>query len=670
MIRGARPSPALFASLAALVLSTVVSPAAEGDAPGAESVFYLSPGGDDRWTGRASAPLADGSDGPLASFEAARDAARATAGRDRIVVRGGDYRLRATVAFDERDAGLAITAAEGEFPVLFGGIEAEGWREVGEGGWTARIDLTDGVGVHDLFVDGQRQHAARHPNAPVDGDPRRGWLFVRPPTPDEEPLGNAQFRANTGDLPHLEDPGGVVAHVVGGPIPGMQWASDTLPVQSIDRDQGIVRVGGTGYFFTGTGSRYFLAGAEAFLDAPGEWWFDDRAGLLHYIARPGVSPPRTRVTVALLPTFLRFTGADDVLVSGLEFREGAPEGSGKHGTHMRGFGAVRLEGSDRARIVGNRFENVGVAIHVSESAGVSIAHNEIAHVAGNAIYFGTEYGTFGRSDDGEIIGNRIRDVGEVYFESAGVWFQAADRLRVAHNTIEGAAQFGIAGGSLWGDEDASHHVAIEHNTVRGANRLTADGGAIKMIGAQATPLRSVIRYNVVTGTDQLMARPEGGFWPPRFEDTQAWPSPISWAIYLDGRASGVSIIGNWLDRNVAGIGINGGWSNVVRRNVILGGAGCAFRVDDATGRGWRPDWIEANRIEENFARIERTDGCAVDVNAPGHGSGYVRFADNRFTGALGPRSFRGVEPPDGARRPLALGELARRLAARLAGIAP
>ncbi|WP_375686971.1 right-handed parallel beta-helix repeat-containing protein [Pseudooceanicola sp. LIPI14-2-Ac024] len=593
---------------------------------------YVSPHGDDGWSGRRPDPLPDRSDGPKASFEAARDATRDRLGPNRIIVRGGRYTLRAPVVFDARDAGLSIVAAEGERPVIFGGAVVEGWVPEGDGRWSAPVDPGAGSRVRALFRDGVPQTEARHPDRPVDGDPRKGWLFVAPPDDSQSWTGNTRFETRPGDLPPLDDLAGVTAHVVGGFFPGTQWGSDTLPVTAIDAATGVVRTEGTNYFFTGVGSRYFLAGAEAFLDAPGEWWFDAAAGRIHYIPEPGSSPEGARMIAAHLPTFFRFSGASDIVVRGLELREGAPEGTGKVGTDTRGYGAIRLEGVQRALIAGNRLEHVGVGIHVAESADVVISDNDISHVAGNGIYFGTRYGTFGRSDRGAILCNRIHDVGRVYFEGAGITFQAVEHLRVMHNEIAGAAQFAIAGGSIWEAQDASRHIVIEHNVIRDANRLTSDGGAIKLMGTQSTPLHASVSYNVITGTDQLMARPDGTFWPARYENVDEWPSPISWAIYLDGRASGVSVIGNRLDRNVAGIGINGGWSNVVRDNVILGGAGDAFRIDDATGRDWRPDWAEPNRIEDNFVRVDRPDGRAVDIHTPGHGDTFVRFSGNAFEG--------------------------------------
>ncbi|WAJ27947.1 right-handed parallel beta-helix repeat-containing protein [Antarcticirhabdus aurantiaca] len=600
-------------------------------APPAILRIFVSPSGSDAGSGEQTAPVA--------TLEAARDIARAHPGPDEIVLRGGDYHLSRPVLLDAADSGLRIVAAAGERPILHGGPRLSRWRREGEGLWSAELPSSGDSPVADLFVGGKRQVQARYPNADRAEDGRGGWLFAAPQAPGPDGIGKRQFRFRAGDLPPIEGVGGLVAHIVGGGSPGMQWGSDTLPVTAIDRRSRTVHTEGTDYFQTGEGSRYFLSGRREFLDAPGEWWFDAAARRLLYRPRSDTFDG-TAAVAGILPTLLQVEGASDVTISGLGFENGAPQGTGKFGTDTRGGGAIRLERADRARLLDNSFENLGVAIHVAESADVLIDNNEISGTAGNAIYLGTSWGSFGRSDRAVITNNRIADVGRDYFESAAIWFQAADDVRIAHNLIERTAQFGIAGGSIWGAQDACHRSLIEFNVVRDANRRTGDGGAIKLMGAQGDRQDSIIRHNLVGGTDQLMNRPDGTFWPPRYENTEEWPGPISWAIYLDGRASGVAITGNLLRGNVAGIGINGGWSNLVSGNVVADGTGAAFRFDDATGRGWRPDLAAPNRVERNVVLAASGADRVVDIHAPDHGSTFVAFADNLYWGALGPKSFR------------------------------
>ena len=631
-------SPTRLAKLNGTSFSDVLS-----SSTGGRTIFYVSPDGKDSWSGLLPAANQQGGDGPFASIERARDAAREKGGTNTIALGKGDYYLTQPIAFDARDAGLILTARCDEAPILHGGLRVDNFAQQADGRWTAPLKLPPDEGVGDLFVNGIRQTKARFPNAPADGDLRKGWLFAakcQPPIDVSE--GNTRFCFHAGDLPAVDDITGLVADIVGGYRPGSQWGNDTLPVVSIDGAGRTVYTEGTSYFFTAEGSRYFLAGAKALLDAPGEWWYDLVAGQLHYIPADQ-SLPNSTVVAGILPTFFKLDGANGMVVSGLEFRDGAPEGSGKFYTETRGFGAIRIEHADGVKIVGNSIGNVGVGIHVTESKDVLIAANVIADVAGNGVYVGTNYGTFGKSNGARILSNHIHDIGKVYIETAGIWFQAADNVRIADNLIENAAQFGIAGGSLWGSNDAVYNAVIEHNVIRNANQQTADGGAIKMMGEQGDPLNSTIRSNFVTGTGHLMNRADGTFWPPGYENTREWPSPISWAIYTDGKASGLRIEGNTLSGNVAAIGINGGWSNLVAGNVITHGSGAAFRVDDGTGRGWRPTWARPNRIEENVVSVDSDSGIVAYVNAPDLGLGFVQFARNRYSGNLNSQSFR-IDP--------------------------
>ncbi|RAZ82562.1 nitrous oxide reductase family maturation protein NosD [Cereibacter johrii] len=637
--------PLLCALCGAAAAGDCPAPADTAEALRGREVIYLAPDGRDDWSGRFAAPLPDGSDGPVASLTAARDAARELGRPATLALRGGDYRILDPVAFDARDSGLRIVAVPGERPVLHGGPALGDWQEEPGGIWSAPLDPGPGRAVLGLFLDGKRQIPARFPNLPAGATPRDGWLFADRPLPEMEL--NHQIRIRPADLPAFAHPEGLSVHVVGGLVPGMQWGSDILPVLSVDPRNRILDTGGTGYFFTGEGSRYFLEGVRELLDAPGEWWHDAAAARLLY-RPPGTDPAQHRLGAATLATFLEISGAQDLQVTGLEFRDAAILGTGKFGTDMRSYGAIRLARADRARISGNRFENVGVAIHVTESRDVLLSANDIAHAAGNGIYVGTSWGSFGRSDGVRITGNRIRDVGEVFFESAGIWLQASDGFRIEGNLIAGAAQFGISAGSLWGAEDASHDGLIRGNILRDTNRQTADGGAIKLMGAQMDRQRIAVEGNLVTGTDALMNRPDGSFWPPRHEDPADWPGPISWAIYLDERASGNRIAGNLLIGNVTGIGINGGWANEVTGNVIRDGTASAFRIDDATGRAWHPDWAAPNRIEDNTVVTDRAETPMAHVHAPAHGAAFVQIGANRLlaeTGAAAPAEPTPPLPP-------------------------
>ncbi len=161
--------------------------------PAASATFYVSPHGNDAWTGMVPSPTADGNDGPFASVTHARDAIRQLKARQgrplapiTVEIRGGTYYLNETITFTARDSGtrespISYVAYKGERPLFCAGRAITGWRpyrgniqrvfipEVKSGEWYFR----------SLFVNGERVVRARYPNV-VPSDPyRKGFLYAR-----------------------------------------------------------------------------------------------------------------------------------------------------------------------------------------------------------------------------------------------------------------------------------------------------------------------------------------------------------------------------------------------------------------------------------------------------------------------------------------------------------
>ena len=155
--------------------------------------LYVSPAGNDAWSGALAEPEPGGTAGPLASMAGARDAIRrlrdggAPAQPIEVRIRGGLYRPPAPIVFEPQDSGtelcpVAYVAYPGETPVLSGGVPIHGftpWK-----GQVLRADLPAGLGEPDgfrsLFVAGERQIRARYPNVDPTDPHRKGFLYVRP----------------------------------------------------------------------------------------------------------------------------------------------------------------------------------------------------------------------------------------------------------------------------------------------------------------------------------------------------------------------------------------------------------------------------------------------------------------------------------------------------------
>jgi len=163
-------------------------------AAGRAATIYVSPAGNDAWSGTLEAPNAEKSDGPLASIAKARDAIRrlkarpeGLAGPVRVLVRGGTYYLSQTIAFGPGDSGtseapISYAAYPGEKPVLCGGRKITGWEPYrGEIQSVALPDVRHSAWqFRSLFANGRRQIRARAPNFDRSDPYRKGFFYAAP----------------------------------------------------------------------------------------------------------------------------------------------------------------------------------------------------------------------------------------------------------------------------------------------------------------------------------------------------------------------------------------------------------------------------------------------------------------------------------------------------------
>jgi hypothetical protein len=141
-------------------------------------IIYVSPSGNDKWSGAISAANREKSDGPIATLTEARNRIRklketSTSINKPITVylRNGVYRLSETFELNWQDSGspnapIVYCAYPGEKPIISGGMRAEGWKKQENGLFVAEIpDVASGkLYFNQLFVNGERRTRARSPN--------------------------------------------------------------------------------------------------------------------------------------------------------------------------------------------------------------------------------------------------------------------------------------------------------------------------------------------------------------------------------------------------------------------------------------------------------------------------------------------------------------------------
>lgn len=165
----------------------VLLPVAAGAAP---LRFYVSPQGDDSWSGRLERPNARRTDGPFATLQRAQKAVRELKSRGlrqpvEVVVGQGTYYLQEPLVFTPEDSGtshlpVAYRAARGARVVLSGGVPLSGWRKAGNNLWSIPVPETASTGEPPrlLRLGDRWAIRARHPNFDPQTPRTGGWLFA------------------------------------------------------------------------------------------------------------------------------------------------------------------------------------------------------------------------------------------------------------------------------------------------------------------------------------------------------------------------------------------------------------------------------------------------------------------------------------------------------------
>src|SRR5208282_5366868 len=404
--------------------------------------LYVSPAGNDAWSGKLAEPNPAKTDGPFATLVRARDAIRVMqAGKPlhkpvTVYVRGGVYTLSAPLVFLPEDSGTAkcpitYAAYPGEKVVLSGGRTITGWKKSAASRqdnhpdlWTTQVPgaKEEGWYFHQLFVDGQRRQRARSPN---EGFYHADGIFQ---------AGNpARFKFHPGNIHAAWVEQGDVEVV------GLEkWAEFRMPLKAVDTATNTATLSTQRQEYgDDKDARYWVENAADALDAPGEWFLDRRSGTLSYLALPGEDVSRAEFVAPFLPQLIRLEGKErtsefvhDLTLRGLTFAHTdwslPPKGYVDLQAAFDIPAAVELRRARHCRIERCTFVHLGqYALQIWKgSHDNEVMGSEMTDLGAGGVKVGGSFlpETQELATSGTLVsGNHIHDIGIVYPAAVGVW---------------------------------------------------------------------------------------------------------------------------------------------------------------------------------------------------------------------------------------------------------
>ncbi|MEX0332211.1 MAG: right-handed parallel beta-helix repeat-containing protein [Puniceicoccaceae bacterium] len=596
----------------------------------ATRVLFISPTGNDAWSGQLAEPSPDHSDGPLASLAAAQSIVRAwiadqSRPREDIIIslREGIYPLSETLELGMHDSGIGpapVTwqAFPGEVVTLHGGTRLSGFKRLDKTGLESRIptefqgkvfvinlkqleadypskvarrvwyDL-DKPGPLELYYEDELMTPARYPN--------KGWVTVTDvPQDDGEPVIEGHHAdKRVGKVPTGRHYGAItyedprpetwsdISNVWLHGYWTWDWAESTQRIESIDPSTRRINIAPPHhrYGYT-TGQRYYYFNIPEELDSPGEWYLDRESGYLFFWP-----PDEDFSGEVVLSRFdkpaVRIDEASNLTIRGLTF------------AYSRGPG-IWITDSEHVTIEDCRFHSLGgrpVTIEGGRNCGVT--GGEFTELSTGAILIdGGNRKTLEPSNH-FIINNHVHDFSKVYRTNhPGIRFFGVGQ-RVAHNLLHDAPHIAM----LFKGND---HL-IEYNEIHDIAKETGDVGAI-YIGRDYTSRGSIIRYNYLHHLHG-----------PGLHGVRA--------VYLDDFSSGIVVFGNVFYKAGRAAFIGGGRNNRIQNNLFIE---CEPSVQvDGRGLSWANHHFDEDH--SHYATTLRDFMAAANVTEPPYSTRYPELQE-------------------------------------------
>ena len=535
--------------------------------------FYVSPQGSDFNKGTFESPFA--------SVEAAKNAVRRLKSSNggllpadvTVYLRGGVYPIYQTISFTEEDSGtnghvVTYCAYRDEVPHLVGTKRIfNKWTKGENGVW---ISTTTPMGNYDMqsLSDGNGMVgiSARFPD--------EGYLSAKKVYNPSNSNGSlSSFAIRTEDnVPEISDTSSLFVSIWPNGPGWHNWENRVESVKSIESgsDGRIVNFyGDISSTAINNGARYYLRGAEEFLNQPGEFYYNRTTGTLKFIPPNGFEMTETTpIYASSAVSVLKFEGkygdgqdgrvadgkpvevVENIVISGLDI-----SGTGR-------VSAISMEGAGNIEISKCQIHdclNTGIGTSNAVS-GLKIDSNKLSNIGGTGIYLamqGVPGGVQTKDSyvgDSTITNNYIENVGTFYHAAGAIEILASKNNYVANNTVKGSGRFGIRIGGSYSREALigqtiegelvtaenvdefrrSYGNVVEFNDISDCMTDSQDGGALYTYSTYG----NVLRYNRIHD----------------MSNGYVGHSSYAFGIHLDGNSDGNLVYGNTVDNLGSDIG--------------------------------------------------------------------------------------------------------------------
>ena len=476
-------------------------------------------------------------------------------GEATIEIAPGTYRLQQPLELDSHDANLTIRAAGDGDVILLGSIPVLAGENT----------LTPGKPLYGIHTETSALNVARHPDsgyATVSGEIIPYW----------QDLPQENFRTVTYDeslkLPRFEKGNLQI-------LPRYHWWNITLPVEDVEPDSRTITLSQDSTFAIRAGDQFFLEDSRAFLDSPGEYYYDRMNGELEIIP----PTPEAKLHATVLERLVSIKRSESITLDGITFRHA-------------GTAAVVITDSKNCVITGCRFAQIHgdsdtAALDISGGSGCKVSKTELTDLGATGIRL--------TGNGHSVHGSTISHMGKRFKQGAGIRADGADHT-LAGNHIHHGPRWGI------GFHGTGH--TIESNLIQSVSLETSDTGAIYTNGERRfSPLGVTIRNNTITDVPGST----------RIPGTDKYGPGLAVGIYLDEGASGCEVTGNTIARTSAGsVFVHGGHANTISENSFsdCGDRGAGFDLWPSTPK------TAPNIFEDNTFLSEQTPLLKIQDAVP------------------------------------------------------